>query len=476
MEPRFGHDFSRVRVHADAKAAKSAQAVNALAYTVGQDMIFGNGQYAPNTNDGRRLLAHEMTHVVQQSGSNPSPDIHSLSQPAIQRKCGPNEIGVASDCSSMSVAVPESFGTSRPFLFNINCDTFKAGEEEALIKFVKDTATSSNDLIEIHGFASDDGDRLRTFNINLACARAQKARSVLIRETLYPPTSPQPVNHGPTQGDPDKCRSVLIVVKGSSVKPPPPFPNLPPPVVPKNPPGPQKPPGTPPAYCTPYPDIVTAMQEWLVIYAAMMAFSSRFGPDVQDLWSTYLNNPKTGTRGTLLPRRVFGNQTSRVVTEFRQDAETTKQKDSIMKLLADRVRGNPAIMPQVGHSTPIMRFGDVLKAPEMQDLPMTFTDGAHKIPGNIAGGYGKNASDAGDDVRNVDGKFFATNLGPSNLRINAAFIFDVLDCVDFCPGNPGDWKAQMVTIPMSMLEATPDVPTYDVPFEVIYGLSDSQDF
>jgi len=66
MEPRFGHDFSKVRVHTDAKAAESARAANALAYTVGRDVVFGPRQYAPNTNGGQRLLAHELTHVVQQ--------------------------------------------------------------------------------------------------------------------------------------------------------------------------------------------------------------------------------------------------------------------------------------------------------------------------------------------------------------------------------------------------------------------------
>lgn len=66
MEPRFGHDFSQVRVHTDARAAKSAQAVNALAYTVGRDVVFGAGQYVSGTNEGRRLLAHELTHVMQQ--------------------------------------------------------------------------------------------------------------------------------------------------------------------------------------------------------------------------------------------------------------------------------------------------------------------------------------------------------------------------------------------------------------------------
>jgi hypothetical protein len=66
FEPRFGHDFSRVRLHTDAKAAESALAVNALAYTVGNDIVFGAGQYAPQMHTGRRLLTHELTHTVQQ--------------------------------------------------------------------------------------------------------------------------------------------------------------------------------------------------------------------------------------------------------------------------------------------------------------------------------------------------------------------------------------------------------------------------
>lgn len=70
LEPRFGHDFGRVRVHTDVQAAKSASAVGALAYTVGQDVVFGAGRYEPATNEGRRLIAHELTHTLQQrSGS-----------------------------------------------------------------------------------------------------------------------------------------------------------------------------------------------------------------------------------------------------------------------------------------------------------------------------------------------------------------------------------------------------------------------
>ena len=67
MESHFDHDFSNVQVHTDAKAAESAQAVNAQAYTVGQDVVFGSGKYAPGTSEGKRLLAHELIHVLQQS-------------------------------------------------------------------------------------------------------------------------------------------------------------------------------------------------------------------------------------------------------------------------------------------------------------------------------------------------------------------------------------------------------------------------
>jgi hypothetical protein len=75
METRFGHDFGSVRVHSDGMSAASAQAVGAAAYTVGSHVVFGEGRYAPETPAGMKLLAHELTHVVQQSGS-----------PALQKK------------------------------------------------------------------------------------------------------------------------------------------------------------------------------------------------------------------------------------------------------------------------------------------------------------------------------------------------------------------------------------------------------
>jgi Domain of unknown function (DUF4157) len=82
FEPRFGKDFSQVRVHTDERAAESARSVGARAYTVGQQVVFGHGLYAPHTADGQRLLAHELTHTLQQRG-------HSGS---LQRQPNPPEL------------------------------------------------------------------------------------------------------------------------------------------------------------------------------------------------------------------------------------------------------------------------------------------------------------------------------------------------------------------------------------------------
>ncbi len=67
MEPRFGHTFNQVRIHTDARAASLAHALDALAFTVGNDIAFAPGQYQPGSDEGRTLLAHELTHTLQQT-------------------------------------------------------------------------------------------------------------------------------------------------------------------------------------------------------------------------------------------------------------------------------------------------------------------------------------------------------------------------------------------------------------------------
>src|SRR2546426_3298543 len=86
MEGRFGSDFGDVRVHTDSKASESARAVSAQAYTVGSDIAFQSGTYAPETDAGKHMLAHELTHVVQQRSGpvdgTPAPGGIKISHPS----------------------------------------------------------------------------------------------------------------------------------------------------------------------------------------------------------------------------------------------------------------------------------------------------------------------------------------------------------------------------------------------------------
>ena len=100
MEARFNHDFSQVRVHADAQAARSADAVGARAYTIGSDVVFGAAEYQPHSERGTRLIAHELTHVVQQRRGGHSPDAEQRADRAAARiaqgaAVSPGELGGA---------------------------------------------------------------------------------------------------------------------------------------------------------------------------------------------------------------------------------------------------------------------------------------------------------------------------------------------------------------------------------------------
>jgi hypothetical protein len=126
MEPRFGHNFGGVRIHADSEAAVSAALVHARAYTVGQHIVLGAGQPSPESLEAQLLLAHELTHVVQQSGGGggPAPEL-SPSAPH-ERDARAAAVAVATGLPRVQVAQSTGVGlacengngrlpSSRPF-------------------------------------------------------------------------------------------------------------------------------------------------------------------------------------------------------------------------------------------------------------------------------------------------------------------------------------------------------------------------
>ena len=207
MEQRFGHDFSSVRVHTGAQAHDSARSLRALAYTVGNDVVFGTGQYASDTRAGRSLIAHELTHVVQQGGGDGPGHAHRMVQrqpdPAQQKEdehekdfgsVGPPQPAPAELPGFGDVApdaacppLPTNLGRLAPkppcptadaditgerFTFCRASDVFSPGSERPrLITWARSQPATSTFVV--HGYASES-DGTPAQNVNVSCHRAKR--------------------------------------------------------------------------------------------------------------------------------------------------------------------------------------------------------------------------------------------------------------------------------------------------------------
>ncbi len=171
FEPRFGRDLSQVRVHTDGEAQQSARDVNALAYTVGSHVVFGGGRYAPEAPDGQRLLAHELTHVVQQTRlSQAVPMRFGLSAP------GRQEAGNLEPMAQVS-RTPAGLTLQRECAVPIVADR----ERTVRVPYDPDFANFYRTVERVIGrlmvFRSDDGGRVRELT-ELALQEIHRTTSV----------------------------------------------------------------------------------------------------------------------------------------------------------------------------------------------------------------------------------------------------------------------------------------------------------
>ena len=170
FEPRFGHDYSRVRVHANGEAATAASAVSARAYTLGHDIVFGSGEYAPTTAQGTRLLAHELTHVVQQAKGGAGSAVQGKIQRALAAPCTPP---AGLPCDGTVTGPGHRAGTH--LNYDSEVSSLTAAQKKDLKAFADawKKAGSSDDVV-VDGWASTDGPC--DFNWHLSCDRAARVK------------------------------------------------------------------------------------------------------------------------------------------------------------------------------------------------------------------------------------------------------------------------------------------------------------
>ncbi|HYE13192.1 MAG TPA: DUF4157 domain-containing protein, partial [Pyrinomonadaceae bacterium] len=201
MEPRLGLDLGGVRVHTGGRAAESARAVGALAYTVGRDIVFGLGQYAPDSGAGRKLLAHELAHVAQQSGG----------APVVRRACAPGRKGIGAQEPASKCAPGDPLFVHGPRLkFCTDSDELLEGQDKLFDDWrAKASAASS---VELHGNASTEGPS-GDYNLKLSCHRAAAMAVKLASAGVSTPATLHA--HGATAvyGDALENRNVVLVTK-----------------------------------------------------------------------------------------------------------------------------------------------------------------------------------------------------------------------------------------------------------------------
>ena len=483
-EPRFGADFSHVRIHTGAHAAESARALNAQAFTVRKDVVFASGQYQPESYASKKLLAHELTHVIQQSGG------HSSGVNLLRRACGPQEIGITPEnCDLESKPLGE-----RRYLFNVNCDDFAPGEA---LRLQHDLALlPPGTSVSILGAASSDGDR--RFNEALSCARARTAEAAIRTSPTAPTiTSVKAVGpQGPSSDSTFRAISLEFRYPSPGSRFPPPgrprihmdqgsyFPVIPldpvnafaacqaiPPIA-----------GAicgsavtglpcPAWFCTPFPTVAIARECRDKCSLVLLAGITGVVRDARVIpyWSLYLRG---GASSQLNMSPVFGADFAAHIVSQHAAHYLTINLQTYLRRAATTLFVGPGPWT-IDFSTVLAREIAHLETtghPQVMEFAPAST-----IAGLFAGGVALTQSSCAaglvpssfDDHRSA--KVVATVIRlPRGFLVIPRIEFRVEDTIDFCPGNCGTGAALLATVLLSRLEASG--VSGDVPFLVDYTI------
>lgn len=189
MESRFGQDLGQVRIHTGAKAAESAKTVNALAYTAGQDVVFGPGRFVPQANDGRQLLAHELAHIIQQRDAGLTSSSADKDSPTIMRAAKPGEPETPSLFGS-TIKIPAPTitrvggGILATVYFGQDNSLLDSANFTAVDKLSEELRFMYKPTVMVDGYASKEG--TEPYNLNLSENRRQVVSAILKSKLIGP--------------------------------------------------------------------------------------------------------------------------------------------------------------------------------------------------------------------------------------------------------------------------------------------------
>jgi len=428
FEPRFGMDFSQVRVHTDDLAQQSARDVHALAYTVGSHVVFGAGRYAPSSTEGQRLLGHELTHVVQQSQA----ELRVRRKTQEPGVCDPGQLGTLGPDFRKSEADVQKMGLQEKYVihhpipdkdFVLYCPHKSTRPLKKLVPctnvyWIGDADKSGKGRGKAEVWAQQEGETslywgfVKKTNLqDTPCVRTGVTTVEHVRPA--PENSPLPLN---------ECDDAL--------------------------------------FCQPFSNHTEISEaKWSVNKMLHLFVFPTLTDDAKDLWINFLRRRP----GADMTPTVFKSPDSPLAKKFGENELTKDLQELIIQNIVDNSNKLPI---DVYTDKPIFYRVGLLADPSVLSTPLEFEDVlADPDTALTAGGAG------GMDRRNVVGEIAIepfernpdTGIQYYNIFTNLQFI--VQDTIDFCPGKCGSWLEQKaLTINLSRLEASGEA--FDVPFEI----------
>jgi hypothetical protein len=519
MERRFGHDFGNVRVHLDDQAAKSAKAVNALAYTVDSHIAFGAGRYSAATDAGKQLIAHELAHVVQQGAARPlaTTELPGKSTRTEQRGGGPpgeipllrTEKGIQcfTDVSSLAAAGLGSIEDVADALLeqvSVDQDPLLAELVQARTEFAKAGALQlpASAALELADIARSVAGELPSWiptpqipdplpdpgNLVMASVDPRIAFMIVIviiviliilyllwRFVVQPlwesvkrlyEQATQPSEETDTGQTPETGETGEVPGTGDTGVAD--YCTLP---------------GEAPkandcgkgscaaseSFCTPCQSEEGARQ-WRESFGpmALQTIGGFVDPRVVPVWETYLNGGASKEQ----------NYSEHFGLDFAESDTTLRAADYLVDALEDNLKADPPRSDALSAEDVRARIGALYGENGDLENPasgqsMNFND-IKSIPGNLAGGAGTDQTtcNAGanpstqKDERRARMEVSITRIDADFVEVLPVITFTVRDTVDLCPGDCGTGIERGATVPFSRFEATGI--SGDVPFKVTY--------